>query len=76
MIKMTFEVTFDDADTPLVEKYLKETDMTISEVARQAILEMIFDDDADLTAYNNAIAEYKKNPVSFSHEELWKKLGI
>lgn len=73
---MTFEVTFDDADTPIVEKYLKETDMTISEVARQAILEMIFDDDADLTAYNNAIAEYKKNPVAYSHEELWKKLGI
>ena len=48
----------------------------ISEMARQAILEMIFEDDADLTAYNNAIAEYKKNPTAYSHEELWEKLGV
>lgn len=73
---MTFEVTFDDKETPIVERYMKETNMTISEVARQAILEMIFDDDADLAAYERAIAEYKKNPVTYSHEEFWKKLGI
>ena len=73
---MTFEVTFDDADTKTVERYMKETGMTISEVARQAILEMIFDDDADLAAYERAIAEYKKNPVSTPIDEVWKKLGI
>lgn len=47
---MTFEVTFDEADVPIVENYMKETNMTISEIARQAILEMIFQDDADLAA--------------------------
>ena len=73
---MTFEVTFDDADTKTVERYMKETGMTISEVARQAILEMIFNDDADLAAYERAIAEYKKNPVSTPIDEVWKKLGI
>ena len=39
---MTFEVTFDEAETAIVEDYMKETYMTISEIARQAILEMIF----------------------------------
>ena len=73
---MTFEVTFDDKETPIVEKYLQETNMNISEVAKQAILEMIFDDDADLAAYEKAIAEYKKNPVSIPIDEVWKKLGI
>lgn len=73
---MTFEVTFDDAETQIVKNYMKDTDMTISEVARQAILEMIFDDDADLAAYEKAIAEYKKNPVSTPIDEVWKKLGI
>ncbi len=73
---MTFEVTFDDADTQIVEKYMKDTNLNISEVARQAILEMIFDDDADLAAYEKAIAEYKKNPVNIPIDEVWKKLGI
>lgn len=73
---MTFEVTFDDADVPIVEDYMKQTNMTISEVARQAILEMIFQDDADLAAYEKAIAEFKKNPVTISHAELMKKYGL
>ena len=73
---MTFEVTFDDADVPIVEDYMKQTNMTISEVARQAILEMIFQDDADLAAYERAIAEFKKNPVTISHAELMKELGL
>ena len=73
---MKFEVNFDDADMPLVERYMKRMHTNISEMARQAILEMIFEDDADLTAYNNAIAEYKKNPTAYSHEELWEKLGV
>ena len=73
---MKVEVNFDDADMPIIERYMKRMHTNISEMARQAILEMIFEDDADLTAYNNAIAEYKKNPASYSHEELWKKLGV
>ena len=73
---MTFEVTFDEADVPIIEDYMKQTNMTISEVARQAILEMIFQDDADLAAYEKAIAEWKKNPVTISHKELMKKYDL
>lgn len=70
---MTFEVNFDDVDASMVEDYMKETNLSISEIARQAILEMIFNDDADLAAYEKAVAEYKKNPVSYPFEELKKK---
>ena len=73
---MTFEVTFDEGDSKTVERYMKETNLTISEVARQAIMEMIFNDDADLTAYNEAIAEYEKNPVSYPIEKVWKDLNL
>ena len=73
---MTFEVTFDEADVPIVENYMRDTGMTISEVARQAILEVIFNDDADLARYEAAIAEFKKNPVTISHAELMKKYGL
>ena len=70
---MKFEVNFDDADALIIEGYMKDTNLSISEIARQAILEMIFEDDADLAAYEKAIAEYKKNPVSYPFEELKKK---
>ena len=70
---MTFEVNFDDTDALMVKDYMKETNLSISEIARQAILEMIFNDDADLAAYEKAVAEYKKNPISYPFEELKKK---
>jgi len=73
---MTFEVTFDDAETAIVEDYMRATNMSISEVARQAMLEMIFQDDADLARCEAAIAEYKKNPANISHAELMKKYGL
>ena len=73
---MTFEVTFDEAETAIVEDYMKQTNMTISEVARQAMLEMIFQDDDDLARCEAAIAKFKENPVTISHAELMKELGM
>ena len=73
---MTFEVTFDEKETELVEEYMNQNKMNFSEVAKQAILEMIFADDADLTAFNNAMEEYKKNPTTYTHEQVKKWLGL
>ena len=73
---MTFEINLNDEDTATLQRYMKERNMTVSEVARQAILEMIFEDDADLTAYNQAMEEYRKNPVAYPVEEVWKRLGL
>lgn len=73
---MTFEVTFNEGDSKTVERYMKDMNMNISEVARQAIMEMIFNDDADLAAYNKAIAEYEKNPVTYPIEQIWKDLSL
>ena len=58
------------------EDYMKQNEMNFSEVAKQAILEMIFQDDADLTAFNQAMAEYKKNPTTYTHAEVKKWLGL
>ena len=72
---MKFEVDFDDKEAAIVEDYMKQNDMSISAVARQAILEMIFNDDADLAAYERAMEEYKKDPTTYTHEEVWKVLA-
>jgi len=73
---MTFEINFDEKEGKLVEDYMKVRNMNISEVARQAILEMIFDDDADLAAFNQAMEEYKKDPTTYTHEQVKKMLGL
>ena len=73
---MTFEINLNDEDTATLQRYMKDRNMTVSEVARQAILEMIFDDDAALTAYNEAMEEYRKDPTTYSFEEVCKELGI
>ena len=73
---MTFEVTFDDAEAKFVEDYLQQTNLSISKVARQAILEMIFQDDADLAAFEEAMERYKENPVTHTHAEVKKILGM
>ena len=73
---MKFEVDFNDEDTLIVEKYMKDTNMTISEVARQAILEKIFQDDDDLYAYEQAIKEYRENPTTITLAQYRAKLGL
>lgn len=73
---MKFEVNFSDDDSLIVEKYMQETNMSISEIARQAILEKIFQDDDDLYAYEQAIKEYKANPSTISLAQFRAKLGL
>lgn len=73
---MTFEITFDDKEAAIVEDYLKRADMSISQVARQAILEMIFNDDADLAAFEKAMEEYRKNPTTYTLAEVEAQLGL
>lgn len=42
---------------------------------RKAILEQI-EDEYDLEVYEKAMAEYRKNPVTYSLEEVEKELGL
>ena len=69
---MKFQVTFTDEETALVQKYMKDTGMTISQVARQALLERIFPYEDDLTNYEIALAAYKKNRNAETLAELKK----
>lgn len=70
---MKFQVTFNDEETALVQQYMKDTGLTISQVALQAILEKIFpSDDDDFAAYKLALAAYKENPTEENLAELKK----
>ena len=69
---MTFEVEFNDGDWEIIQQYMKDRNMTIDELARQALLERIFPYDEDITKYNMAMEDYKKNPTPEKYQTLEK----
>ena len=69
---MTFEVEFNDGDWEIIQQYMKDRNMTIDELARQALLERIFPYDDDLADYKIAFEDYQKNPTPEKFQELRK----
>lgn len=72
---MTISVRLNNEDTMLFKKYAEMNGISVSDLVRQSVIEHI-EDEYDLEVYNKAMAEYKKNPVTYSHEEVAKMLDI
>ena len=70
---MTISIRMSDAETDMIKSYAQMHGTTVSEFIRQAALERI-EDELDLKAYNEAIAEYRKNPKTYSLEEVEREL--
>lgn len=71
---MAISLRFNENDTRLIKAYATMHNMTVSDFIRSAVLERI-EDEHDLKAYEKAMEEYKKNPVSFSHKEVMQMLA-
>lgn len=71
---MAISLRLNDEDTILFKKYAEMNGITISELVRQSVLARI-EDEYDLKAYEKAMEEYRKNPVTYSHEEVVRMLG-
>lgn len=72
---MIISLRLNDDDAMLFKKYAEMNGMSVSELIRQSVLERI-EDEYDLKAYEKAIEEYKKNPVTYSHEEVARIIGL
>ena len=72
---MTISVRLSDRDTELVKAYAEMNNISLSDLVRNAVLEKI-EDEIDLEAYNRAIEEYKKDPKTYTMEEIKKELGV
>lgn len=72
---MTISVRLSDKDTELIKAYADINNISLSDLIRNAVLEKI-EDEYDLECYKKAIEEYKKNPVTYSHEEVAKMLEL
>lgn len=72
---MTISLRLSDEDSMLFKKYAEMNGMSVSDLIRQSVLERI-QDEYDLGVYNKAIAAYRENPITYSHEEVRKMLEL
>lgn len=72
---MTISLRLNDKDSELIKAYASINGVSVSELVRRSVMERI-EDEFDLKAYEEAMAEYKKNPLTYSHEEVAKLLDL
>lgn len=71
---MTISLRLNDDDTKLIRAYAEMNGITISELFRRSVMERI-EDEYDLKAYEEAMNEYKDNPVSYTLEEVEREIS-
>lgn len=72
---MTISVRLNDKETELIKAYAKINNISLSDLIRNAVLEKI-ENEYDLECYKKAVEEYKKNPKTYTLEEIKKELGL
>ena len=68
---MTISLRLSDEDSMIIKKYAELNNISVSDLVRQSVMERI-EAEYDLKAYEKAIAEYKENPATYSHEEVMR----
>lgn len=72
---MTISVRLNEKDAELVKAYAEMNNISLSDLIRNAILEKI-ENEYDLECYEKAMQEYKKNPKTYTLEEVKKELEL
>ncbi len=72
---MTIYVRLSDKDIELIKTYADMNNISLSDLIRNTILEKI-EDEYDLECYKKAIAEYEKNPKTYTLDEIKEELGL
>ena len=72
---MMLSLRLSDEESMLFKKFAELNGITVSDMIRQSVLRRI-EEEYDLRAYEEAVAEYRKNPVTYSHEEVASILDL
>ena len=72
---MTISLRLNEADTMLFKKYAKLNGITVSELIRDSVIKRI-EDEYDLKAYEEAMAEFRANPITYSLDDVEKELDL
>ena len=65
VILLTVTVQIDDAETAIIQKYAADNRLTLPELFRLAVLEKIEDEEEATRLYEEAMEDYRKNPVTY-----------
>ena len=71
----TISVRLNDQDSEFIKKYAEFKNISISDLVRQTVIDRI-EEEIDIHAYNKALEEYKKSPVTYTLDEVEKELGL
>ena len=72
---MAVSLRLSEQDEKLIRTYAETHNVSISDFARRAMFEKI-EDEIDLQAWHKAMEEHKKDPTTYTHEEVGKMLGF
>jgi len=72
---MTISVRLNEEDEKLIKTYADKNNISLSELIRKAVLEKI-ENEYDLECYKKAIKDFKKNPKTYSLQDVKKELGL
>lgn len=72
---MAISLRLTEAEEALIRRYAKLHGATVSDVMREAILEKI-EDEFDLAAYEAAMADHAKDPITHTLAEAERALGL
>lgn len=72
---MTVTVHLSQRDAKLFKKHAARAGMSLSDFAAIAMRERM-EDELDRQAYEEAMKEFRANPVTYTHAEVAKMLGI
>lgn len=72
---MTISLRLNDSDSELIKAYAAMNGLSVSELLRRAVMERI-EDEFDLKAYEEAYAEYKADPETYSLADVIKELDL
>lgn len=70
---MVISLRIPERENGLIKDFAKFYGTSVSDFIRTTVMERI-EDEIDLRAYEEAMAEYKKNPVTYTLDEVEKEL--
>ena len=72
---MNISLSLNEAEAALVQNYAEHYGISVADFLRQSVMQWI-EDEEDRKACQEAMAEYRANPVTYSHAEAGKMLGL
>ncbi len=72
---MSISMRVSDKEKALIKQFADLYGMSVSEYIRTIVMEKI-EDEYDIKCAEEALKEFEKDPTTYTHEEVGKRLGL